>query len=188
MWLLTLGWLNCSMTKNVGLGLCHSPKKIKSGKPIDNWFTIKFRGGGGTYSAKDDFQWNLCMMSLAMTFGCISEIWPYISWPWRRWGVDQYHKDAETEKSRSGKCHNEHFGNQHFFEIVIITFYCSANMSKVFVYFSPFFLKIALKLIRYSRLFTKCYFSPSTFADFYIFTLFIDTWLYVTFIFCRNWK
>ena len=71
LWLLTLRWLNCSMTKNVGLGVCHSPKKIKSGKPIDNWFTTKFRGGGGTYSAKDDFQWNLCMMSLAMTCGYI---------------------------------------------------------------------------------------------------------------------
>ena len=29
---------------------------------------------------------------------------------------------------------NEHFGNQHFFEIVIITFWCSANMSKIFFF------------------------------------------------------
>ena len=76
LWLLTLRWLNSSMAKNVGLGVYHSPNKIKSGKPIDLLYCW---GGGGTYKAKkpflkDDFQWNLCMMSLAMTYGYIFKI------------------------------------------------------------------------------------------------------------------
>ena len=86
--------------------------------------------------------------------------------------MDQYHKDAETEKSRSMNFRNEHFGNQHFFKIVIrIHFYILVQCQyeqNIFV-FSPS-LNIALKLIHYSQPPSKCYFSPAILADFYIFT------------------
>ena len=62
-----------------------------------------------------------------------------------------------------------------FFKIVIrIHFYILVQCQyeqNIFVFFPS--LNIALKLIHYSQQSSKCYFSTSTFADFYIVNLFI---------------
>ena len=61
------------MAKNVGSGCATVPTKLSQANLLIYYIV---EGGGGTYRAKktflkDDFQWNLCMMSLAMTCGYI---------------------------------------------------------------------------------------------------------------------